>query len=141
MVLQAQLLDKARIQGMEELIDGCVNKSSMRPEDVNPRNFNWHHILYDDDDFSIAYGEWVESGGLCVAMRWNESPNGTVGFPHAFGQHPMWFVLTDEFKRGFLIYLLKKCEKGKRSIIKQILWDETNHKNFIKRVIKIFRGY
>lgn len=113
----------------------------MKPEDVNPRNFRWHHILYSDEDFSVAYGEWTETESLCVAMRWNESPNGSVGFPHAFGQHPMWFVLTDELKRGFLIRLLKKCKKDKRSIIKQILWNETDKTNPINRVLKLFRGY
>ena len=42
----------------------------MNPENVNPNNFSVIHILFNNDDFSIAYGTWEDDNNY-IAMRWN----------------------------------------------------------------------
>ncbi|WP_157719110.1 hypothetical protein [Halopseudomonas salegens] len=68
-----------------------------KPEEVNPRNFKVESVVYNDGDFSIAWGEW-EDGELHLAMRWNgdESP----GYPKTFG-HPVWFLLPQDLTIPF----------------------------------------
>lgn len=62
------------------------------PEEVNPRNFLVDQIVFNDRDFSIAWGRW-EDGSMHLAMRWNgEGPN--PGYPKTFG-NPVWFLLPD----------------------------------------------
>ncbi len=63
-----------------------------RPEDVNPQNYRVESVLFDDGDFSIAWGEW-EAGTMCLAMRWNGEGN-DPGYPKLFG-NPVWFVLPE----------------------------------------------
>ncbi|MEK8019917.1 MAG: hypothetical protein VSS75_023850 [Candidatus Parabeggiatoa sp.] len=62
----------------------------IKPEDVKPHNFKDHKILYNDGNFSIAWGKW-ENGDKHLAMRWNGGP-GDVGYPKAFG-NPVWFLI------------------------------------------------
>lgn len=61
-----------------------------RPEDVNPHNFHVRHVIYNDSDFSIAWGQWAD-GNMCIGMRWN-GDGGDAGYPKTFG-NPVWFVL------------------------------------------------
>lgn len=61
-----------------------------KPEDVNPHNFRVHQIVYNDGDFSIAWGEW-EDGSMRLAMRWN-GEGGDAGYPKTFG-NLVWFLL------------------------------------------------
>ena len=61
-----------------------------RPQDVNPRNFKVNCVIYDDGQFSIAWGTW-EDDTRRLAMRWNGN-NGDPGYPKLF-KHPVWFVL------------------------------------------------
>lgn len=63
-----------------------------RPEDVNPSNFRVHYVLYNDDEFSVAWGMW-EDGLLRLAMRWNGLDN-DPGYPKLF-KHPVWFLVSD----------------------------------------------
>jgi len=63
------------------------------PEDVNPRNFTVKSIIYNDGDFSIAWGEW-EDGEMHLAMRWNGDSNDDAGYPKTFG-HPVWFLIPE----------------------------------------------
>lgn len=110
----------------------------MIPEHVNPNNYKVEHILYNDDTFSIVHGIWNETGGKCVAMRWNESPT-PLGFPHVYGR-PMWFVLQDEFARSFLISLLKKKDSDRKRI-KTILRDEYSRKGIFSLILRVLGGY
>lgn len=69
----------------------------MKPEDVNPKNFEVEKIVYNTHNFSIAIGVWQEDGTRRFAMRWNEK-DGTPddkGYPSVF-QHPMWFQLPED---------------------------------------------
>ena len=66
----------------------------MKPKNVNPQNFKVENILFNNGEFSIAYGIW-EDGKKYLAMRWNGDNENDSGYPKAFG-NPMWFILTDE---------------------------------------------
>ena len=46
----------------------------MKPENVNPGNFELIEIIYDNNEFSIAYGIF-EKGNKCIGMRWNGDVN------------------------------------------------------------------
>jgi hypothetical protein len=63
------------------------------PEDVNPKNFKVLEVIYNLNNFSIAWGIW-ENGDRVLAMRWNSAET-EAGYPKAFG-NPMWFILPKE---------------------------------------------
>jgi hypothetical protein len=63
-----------------------------RPEDVNPHNFRVHSVIYNDTEFSIAWGEWTD-GTMHLAMRWNGQGD-DAGYPKTFG-NPVWFLLPE----------------------------------------------
>ncbi len=60
------------------------------PQDVHHSKFPVEEILYDDGDFSIAWGSY-EEGQRILGMRWN-GEEGDAGFPKLFG-NPVWMVL------------------------------------------------
>lgn len=76
----------------------------MEPENVRPANFEVTSIIYNNHDFSIAYGIW-DGGDHQLGMRWNHSPD-EIGYPKAFG-HPMWFMITPD-----LTFAILKCLIG-----------------------------
>lgn len=43
----------------------------MKPEKVNPSNFKLREVLYDNGEFSIAYGIYDGGKEPVIAMRWN----------------------------------------------------------------------
>jgi hypothetical protein len=65
----------------------------MNPEQVKPAKFRVHTIVYNDGDFSVAYGKW-ENSEVRLAMRWNGDENG-LGYPNQ-GGNPLWFQLPSE---------------------------------------------
>lgn len=79
----------------------------MKPEDVNPKNFTLNKIIYQDANFSIAEGVWVDDGTNRWAMRWNGDTSNPedAGYPSVF-KHPMWFQLPVNFKAVLLKALL-----------------------------------
>ena len=56
-------------------------------------------MLYDNEDFSIAYGTWLGQD-KCMAMRWN-TKEGWSGYPSAFG-NPLWFNIDNKLLIPFL---------------------------------------
>lgn len=87
----------------------------MNPENVNPKNFKQKHILYNQNDFSIAYGIWVD-GEKVVAMRWANYPNDRHG-------QPIWFKVSEKLTKTFLIALLNKDELSdneKTNVVKSL---------------------
>ena len=76
----------------------------MNPEKVNPRNFVVNEIVYDNNEFSIAYGKF-ENGENCIAMRWNGDGDEDKGFPKTFG-NPMWFIIDNRLKQTFIKSLI-----------------------------------
>jgi len=79
----------------------------VRPEDVNPQNFQVIRIVYQDVDFSIAEGIWQDDESQRWGLRWNGNPTNEddIGYPSVF-RHPMWFQLPVNFKDVFLKALL-----------------------------------
>ncbi len=65
----------------------------VQPENVNPRNFQVQQVLYNDGDFSIAWGKW-QGGNMRMAMRWNGEGD-DPGYPSAF-KNPIWFLVSDK---------------------------------------------
>gem|GEM_PF-933018 len=65
----------------------------VQPENVNPHNFKVQQVLYNDGDFSVAWGEW-QDGNMRLAMRWNGEGD-DPGYPSAF-RNPIWFLLSDK---------------------------------------------
>jgi hypothetical protein len=86
-----------------------------KPENVNPGNFKVIHVVYNDNHFSIAYGDWQDEGEV-LAMRWNGNDEGDAGYPKTFG-NPMWFIVTNELKDILLASLLNSKHALKKNII------------------------
>jgi len=86
----------------------------MKPENVNPKNFKVHSVLYNNNSFSIAYGKW-EEGENCLAMRWDGDENGDVGYPKTFG-YPVWFIIHDDLKMNILQSLLTLSNVDKEKL-------------------------
>ena len=87
----------------------------MNPENVNPSNFDVDEIIFNNEDFSIAYGTW-EDGNKYVAMRWN-GDGGDAGYPKVFG-HPMWFLITAELRLPILQSLVGLPNTDKEKLLK-----------------------
>lgn len=66
----------------------------MEPKNVKPAKFHVHTIIYDNGDFSVAYGKW-ENSDARLAMRWNGYGDDMVGYPSQ-GGNPLWFQLPNE---------------------------------------------
>jgi len=94
----------------------------MKPEDVNPNNFKVENILYNNGDFSIAYGKWDDSR-FSIAMRWNGDGN-DPGYPKLF-KKPVWFLIDDDLKMPFLKSLLE-LDSSENELIIETLKKELN---------------
>jgi len=87
----------------------------MKPENVNPNNFEVELIIYNDDEFSIAYGTW-ENGTQSIGMRWNGDGEEDKGYPKVFG-NPMWFLVPQDLAKVFLPTLLGNPNTNKQAMI------------------------
>lgn len=74
------------------------------PESVNPQAFTVKEVLFNQEDFSICYGTWNDTGNLRMAMRWNDAEDGR-GYPKVFA-HPQWFIVSELVAQNFLTGLL-----------------------------------
>jgi hypothetical protein len=63
----------------------------MEPEKVKPAKFHVHTIIYNNDNFSVAYGIW-DNTDKRLAMRWNGEDIDEIGYPSQ-GGNPLWFQL------------------------------------------------
>jgi hypothetical protein len=66
----------------------------MKPENVRPGKFQVHTIIYNNEDFSVAYGKW-ENNEIRLAMRWNGDSDEEIGYPSQ-GGNPLWFQLPND---------------------------------------------
>jgi len=66
----------------------------MNPEKVKPAKFKSHTVIYNDGDFSVAYGIWEEDGSKRIAMRWNGNDE-EIGYPSQ-GGNPLWFQMPND---------------------------------------------
>jgi len=69
------------------------------PTNVNPHNLHVEEIVYNLNDFSVAWGTWND-GSRRLAMRWNGEGE-DMGYPKAFG-NPVWFMLPTELSLPLL---------------------------------------
>lgn len=76
----------------------------MNPQNVNPKNFEVDQILFNNGEFSIAFGTW-QKRTKNIAMRWNGNENGDVGYPKVFG-NPMWFIVDLNIQNPLLQSLI-----------------------------------
>ena len=67
----------------------------MQPENVRPAKFHVHTIVYNNNEFSVAYGIWEDDGTIRLAIRWNGESDDQVGYPSQ-GGNPVWFQLPNE---------------------------------------------
>lgn len=88
----------------------------MRPENVNPRNFETLDVLYNNGEFSIAYGLW-EGRNRVLAMRWNGEDDNDAGYPKTFG-HPMWFIIDGELNLTFVRSLIGARNSNNEAVLK-----------------------
>ena len=90
----------------------------MEPENVHPRDFTNHRVLYNNKDFSIAIGNWDDDERqrqMCIRDRYNG-----IGYPSAFG-HPKWFIVENNVALPLLVWLLGKSGEENDSIIKEAI--------------------
>lgn len=90
----------------------------MKPEKVNPRNFKVNEIIYDNYEFSIAYGKF-ENGDNCIAMRWNGDGETDAGYPKTFG-NPMWFIVHQDVMKVILKGLIGEKNSKKEALLKTL---------------------
>ncbi len=86
----------------------------MKPENVNPGNFKVEKVLYNDNDFSVAYGIW-DGGEKRIGLRWNGDDK-DAGYPKTFG-NPMWFIFTENLNIDFLKSILNNKNSDNAKII------------------------
>ena len=87
----------------------------MKPELVKPGNFELVEIVYDNGEFSIAYGRFY-GGEMCIAVRWNGEDDADAGYPKTFG-NPMWFIIDNRLKTLLLKSLIGEKHSNKLEII------------------------
>ncbi len=91
----------------------------MKPEEVNTSNFELREVLYNNGEFSIAYGKYDGGKEPVIAMRWNGKGAG-VGYPKSASGEPRWMVVHDELKIPFLKSILGN-EKAKSDKVLDII--------------------
>jgi hypothetical protein len=96
----------------------------MKPENANPRNFEVEKIIYNDDEFSVAYGRWKDQPDRQVGMRWNGDSEEDAGYPKVFG-NPMWFVVSSDLKEILLRALLESPSADRQAILEILLKDKS----------------
>jgi hypothetical protein len=75
-----------------------------KPIDVKPKNFSVKKVLFDNGDFSMVIGDWINEKNV-LAMRWNGDDKENSGYPKTFG-NPMWFIIHNELKHPIIQALL-----------------------------------
>jgi hypothetical protein len=77
-------------------------------------------IIYNDGEFSIAYGRWQNQPGRHLGMRWNGDTEDDAGYPKVFG-NPMWFLLTSDLHDIMLRALLESPSANRPAILELLL--------------------
>jgi hypothetical protein len=96
----------------------------MKPTDVNHAKFpldKIHPVIYDDGEFSVVWGAWVDDNGIVspkgLGMRWNES-SGPNGFPVSGPNfRAVWLVIPQELSVPFLTSLMGKDYSNPKAIL------------------------
>ena len=90
----------------------------MKPQDANPQNFQVDKIIFNNQDFSISYGQW-QDGNKSLAMRWNGDIHDPQdkGYPKTFG-NPMWFLVDSDLTIPILKSLIGHAHSSKDELLK-----------------------
>ena len=91
----------------------------MKPEEVTYDKFKCDVILYNNGEFSIAYGKYDGGKEPVIAMRWNGKGAG-VGYPRK-DKEPRWMVVHDELKIPFLKSILGNVKAKSDKVLDIIL--------------------
>ena len=91
----------------------------MKPMEVNDNGFSVDCVLYDDGDFSVAWGTW-DKNNRCLGMRWNGDENSKypAGFPIGKGGRPVWLVIPADLSVPFISALLAKASADQSALLK-----------------------
>lgn len=81
----------------------------MDPRSIDQGKFPVTHLLYECDDYAVAWGTW-DSSREAMGIRWNGAA-GDLGFPQTYGK-PVWFILPAPFMLPTLQMLLVKSSLG-----------------------------
>ena len=93
----------------------------MKPEKVNPSNFKLIEVLYNNGEFSIAYGIYDGGKEPVIAMRWNGKNEKSLGFPYMGDRKtgaPVWFVIPDMLKITILRSIIGLPNAKSKEILK-----------------------
>lgn len=93
----------------------------MKPEEVNPSNFKLREVLYNNGEFSIAYGIYDGGKEPVIAMRWNGKNEKSLGFPYMGDRKtgtPVWFVIPDMLKITILRSIIGLPNAKSKEILK-----------------------
>lgn len=63
--------------------------------------FKPQNILYDHEDFKIAWGLWSEDETECLGMRWKS-------YPYERGGDEAWLVIPDDIRIEIMKALIGK---------------------------------
>ena len=85
---------------------------------VHPAKFQKFRILFENLEFSIAWGEFNNEPPERLAMRWNGKQS-KPGFPKQ-GKYPTWFMLPEELSVP-LVKALLGTKDANNPIILEVL--------------------
>ena len=94
----------------------------MKPENVNRSNFKVIYVVYNKDEFSVAYGKTPEDD-FVLGMRWNGN-DADPGYPKLFN-YPVWFFVAENLKIPTLKSLYN-IEGSNNELILKSLENELN---------------
>jgi len=80
----------------------------MKVKDVSHSLFPAPEILYQDNEFAVAWGTYADHGKR-LAMRWTgkQSDPKDKGYPKLF-DNPVWFIITPSIASGIILSLIDK---------------------------------
>ena len=87
----------------------------MKPTDVNDGMFPVDKVLY-NDEFSIVWGTWKQSGKKGLGMRWDDSPK-EPGFPTRSNNCACWLVIPTDLSLPFVTALLSSPDADKSAVL------------------------
>lgn len=76
--------------------------------------FKPKNILYDHDDFKIAWGLWIDTDDKCLGIRWNNYP------PNERGGDEAWLVIPEDLSIDFIKSLILKKGADNSEIMKVV---------------------
>ena len=91
----------------------------MKASEVHQVKFPVDHILYDDGEFSVAWGSYEGEKTKRLGMRWTgDSANpDDVGYPKQ-GRNSVWFMLAEELTVGVATALVGTSSADQKNVLR-----------------------